>query len=107
MVSRARWWAGPWSERWPLAYPRPRWHRQPPPSLVHHSDRGVQYESHEYVQAIRTPDDSEHEPGREPYDNASCEELYEDAQARRDLRQRLCGSRSLAQEHRSLHRRLL
>ncbi len=28
MVSRARWWAGPWSERWPLGYPRPRWNRQ-------------------------------------------------------------------------------
>jgi len=48
--------------------------RQPPPGLVHHSDRGVQYASGEYVNILR-----EHEiipsmsrPAN-PYDNASCE----------------------------------
>ncbi len=43
--------------------------RQPPPGLVHHSDRGVQYASDEYVQVLR-----EHQmiPAN-PYDNASCE----------------------------------
>jgi putative transposase len=48
--------------------------RQPLPGLVHHSDRGLQYASAEYVQALR-------EHGIElsmsragnPYDNATCE----------------------------------
>lgn len=48
--------------------------RQPPPGLVHHSDRGVQYASAQYVQVLR-------EHGIElsmsragnPYDNATCE----------------------------------
>ena len=48
--------------------------RQPAPGLVHHSDRGVQYASDEYVQVLQ-----EHRmipslsrPAN-PYDNASCE----------------------------------
>jgi transposase InsO family protein len=48
--------------------------RQPAPGLVHHSDRGVQYASNEYVQVL-----VEHQmipsmsrPAN-PYDNASCE----------------------------------
>src|SRR5204862_4064996 len=48
--------------------------RQPPPGLVHHSDRGVQYASAEYVQVV-------HQHGIQlsmsragnPYDNATCE----------------------------------
>ncbi len=48
--------------------------RQPPPGLVHHSDRGVQYASHEYTALL-------HEHGARismsrkgnPYDNAACE----------------------------------
>lgn len=48
--------------------------RQPGAGLVHHSDRGVQYASHEYVEVLRahgiTPSMSR--PGN-PYDNAKCE----------------------------------
>jgi len=48
--------------------------RQPPPGLVHHSDRGIQYAAREYVELLQ-----EHEmipsmsrPAN-PYDNAACE----------------------------------
>jgi putative transposase len=48
--------------------------RRPPPGLVHHSDRGVQYACRDYVQTLRSyrmiPSMSR--PGS-PYDNASCE----------------------------------
>jgi transposase InsO family protein len=48
--------------------------RQPPAGLVHHSDRGVQYASDEYMKVLRehqmTPSMSR--PAN-PYDNASCE----------------------------------
>lgn len=48
--------------------------RQPPPGVVHHSDRGLQYASADYVQVL-------HQWGMElsmsrsgnPYDNATCE----------------------------------
>jgi transposase InsO family protein len=48
--------------------------RQPPPGLVHHSDRGVQYASAEYVQVLRDHEmiPSMSRPGN-PYDNATCE----------------------------------
>jgi transposase InsO family protein len=48
--------------------------RQPPPGLVHHSDRGVQYASHEYVQVLLEHQmiPSMSRPAN-PYDNASCE----------------------------------
>ena len=48
--------------------------RQPPPGLVHHSDRGVQYASEEYVTLLRTHQmiPSMSRPAN-PYDNASCE----------------------------------
>lgn len=48
--------------------------RQPPPGLVHHSDRGVQYASSEYTGLL-----SEHQARismsrrGNPYDNAACE----------------------------------
>jgi transposase InsO family protein len=48
--------------------------RQPEPGLVHHSDRGIQYASHDYVAVLEkhkmTPSMSR--PAN-PYDNASCE----------------------------------
>ena len=48
--------------------------RQPPPGLVHHSDRGLQYASEEYARVLRlhaiTPSMSR--PAN-PYDNAFCE----------------------------------
>jgi putative transposase len=48
--------------------------RQPPPGLVHHSDRGVQYASAEYVRILqqRQMIPSMSRPAN-PYDNASCE----------------------------------
>jgi len=48
--------------------------RQPPPGLVHHSDRGVQYASDEYVKVLRQHQmiPSMSRPAN-PYDNASCE----------------------------------
>lgn len=48
--------------------------RHPPPGLVHHSDRGVQYASEEYVTMLRTHHmiPSMSRPAN-PYDNASCE----------------------------------
>ena len=48
--------------------------RQPQPGLVHHSDRGIQYASHDYVSLLNkhalTPSMSR--PAN-PYDNATCE----------------------------------
>jgi transposase InsO family protein len=48
--------------------------RHPPPGLVHHSDRGVQYTSGEYVQLLQDHHmiPSMSRPAN-PYDNASCE----------------------------------
>ena len=48
--------------------------RQPPPGLVHHSDRGVQYASAEYVALVQAHHmiPSMSRPAN-PYDNASCE----------------------------------
>ena len=48
--------------------------RQPAPGLVHHSDRGVQYASDEYVQVLQAQQmiPSMSRPAN-PYDNAGCE----------------------------------
>jgi len=48
--------------------------RQPAPGLVHHSDRGVQYASDEYMKVLEQHQliPSMSRPGN-PYDNASCE----------------------------------
>jgi transposase InsO family protein len=48
--------------------------RQPPPGVVHHSDRGIQYASGAYVQLLRQHQmiPSMSRPAN-PYDNASCE----------------------------------
>jgi putative transposase len=48
--------------------------RQPPPGLVHHSDRGVQYACRDYVDALGRHHmlPSMSRPAN-PYDNASCE----------------------------------
>jgi transposase InsO family protein len=48
--------------------------RKPAPGLVHHSDRGVQYASDEYVRLLRKQEmiPSMSRPAN-PYDNASCE----------------------------------
>jgi len=48
--------------------------RRPPPGLVHHSDRGIQYASAEYVAVLKNHGilPSMSRPAN-PYDNASCE----------------------------------
>jgi putative transposase len=48
--------------------------RQPEPGLVHHSDRGLQYASEEYVKVLENNRviPSMSRPAN-PYDNASCE----------------------------------
>ena len=48
--------------------------RQPPPGLVHHSDRGVQYASGDYIRILLQHEliPSMSRPAN-PYDNASCE----------------------------------
>jgi putative transposase len=48
--------------------------RQPPPGLVHHSDRGVQYAAQEYINLLQQHQliPSMSRPAN-PYDNASCE----------------------------------
>ena len=48
--------------------------RQPPPGLIHHSDRGVQYACEGYIRLLRDHQmmPSMSRPGN-PYDNASCE----------------------------------
>ena len=48
--------------------------RQPPPGLVHHSDRGIQYASHDYVALLEKYGalPSMSRPAN-PYDNATCE----------------------------------
>lgn len=48
--------------------------RRPSPGLVHHSDRGIQYASAEYVAILKKHEmiPSMSRPGN-PYDNASCE----------------------------------
>jgi putative transposase len=51
--------------------------RQPPPGLVHHSDRGVQYACADYVHRLRQHGilPSMSRPGN-PYDNARCESFF-------------------------------
>ncbi len=51
--------------------------RQPPPGLVHHSDRGVQYASGEYIRILDKHQSipSMSRPAN-PYDNASCESFF-------------------------------
>ena len=48
--------------------------RQPAPGLVHHSDRGVQYASHDYTGMLKQHQAtiSMSRKGN-PYDNAACE----------------------------------
>ena len=51
--------------------------RQPPPGLVHHSDRGVQYAADEYVRILKNHQilPSMSRPAN-PYDNARCESFF-------------------------------
>ena len=48
--------------------------RRPPPGLVHHSDRGVQYASHDYTELLRKQGATcSMSRAGNPYDNATCE----------------------------------
>ena len=61
-----------------------------PGSLIHHSDRGVQYACGDYAALPRGPrHPAQHEPGRQSLRQRQGRELHEDAQARRGRRQRL------------------
>ena len=67
--------AGTLTARLPLmALERAAAERQPPPGLVHHSDRGVQYACREYVDTLRSHHmlPSMSRPAN-PWDNAFCE----------------------------------
>ena len=53
--------------------------RKPPPGLVHHSDRGVQYASGDYVRCCGSTAYSQHEPAGESLRQRQLRELHEDA----------------------------
>jgi transposase InsO family protein len=82
--------------------------REPLPGLVHHSDRGVQYASGDYVKTLRKHEmiPSMSRPAN-PNDNASCESFIKTLKSRRNLCQRRSGSGSPASEHRGIHRSVL
>ena len=67
--------------------------RKPPPGLVHHSDRGVQYACDDYVRILNKSGMSEHEPAGESLRQRQLREFHENAQTGRDLRQRVPRSR--------------
>lgn len=71
--------------------------RQPPPGLVHQSDRGVQYACADYVRTLRDHQilPSMSRPGN-PYDNAACESFLKTLETGRDLRQQLPRLRACA-----------
>ena len=81
--------------------------RQPPPGLVHHSDRGVQYASGDYVQLLEQHQmiPSMSRPAN-PYDNASCESFMKTLK-REEIYANVSGSRTSAHEHREVHRAVL
>jgi hypothetical protein len=62
------------SKFWIAALEKAIAERKPPPGLVHHSDRGIQYASGVYVAMLRKHEliPSMSRPAN-PYDNASCE----------------------------------
>lgn len=82
--------------------------RQPKPGLVHHSDRGVQYASGDYVRTLRKNGlIPSHESSGEPIRQRQLRELHENSEARGDLRESMSGSGSSAGERRGVHRALL
>jgi transposase InsO family protein len=51
--------------------------RQPPRGFIHHSDRGVQYASHEYIQVLESAGARISMSGKgNPYDNAKAESFF-------------------------------
>lgn len=74
--------------------------RQPPPGLVHHSDRGIQYACHDYTALLK-----KHQIGismsrkGNPYDNAACESFMKTLKYEQVYRQEY---RDLAEARRSI-----
>jgi transposase InsO family protein len=81
--------------------------RKPPPGLVHHSDRGVQYASGDYVRILAKHQviPSMSRPAN-PYDNASCESFLKTLK-REEIYASSYEDGALAGEHRNLHRAVL
>jgi putative transposase len=82
--------------------------RQPPPGLVHHSDRGIQYASAEYVALVQKHHmiPSMSRPAN-PQRQCELRKLREDPQAGGDLCERLSNVRTPRHKHRGVHRRVL
>ena len=82
--------------------------RQPPPGLVHHSDRGVQYASDEYVQVLQEHKmiPSMSRPAN-PYDNASCESFMKTLKREEIYANDYVDLDHLQHEHRGVHRTVL
>ena len=60
--------------------------RKPLPGLVHHSDRGVQYASDDYIELLqKTWGDLQHEPSRKSIRQCPMRKLPEDAETGRNL----------------------
>jgi transposase InsO family protein len=63
------------------------------PGLVHHSDRGSQYASGDYTDLLKeTGIGVSMSRKGNPWDNAACESVYENAEVRRAFSQRISGS---------------
>ena len=74
--------------------------RQPPPGVVHHSDRGVQYASGDYIAILAQHQmiPSMSRPAN-PYDNASCESFIKTLKREEIYANAVRESRTLACEH--------
>ena len=82
--------------------------RDPPPGLIHHSDRGVQYASSEYAARLdaRGIQRSMSRPGN-PYDNAKAESFMKTLKAEEADGKSYVDLDARAPRHRRLHRRRL
>jgi transposase InsO family protein len=82
--------------------------RQPPPGVVHHSDRGVQYASGPYVGLLRRHSmiPSMSRPAN-PYDNASCESFMKTLKREEIYANQYRDLEHSADQHRGVHRSLL
>ena len=82
--------------------------RQPPPGLVHHSDRGLQYASAEYAAILEkhrmVPSMSR--PAN-PYDNASCESFMKTLKREEVYANKYDDLEHFTSEHRRVHQAVL
>ena len=79
--------------------------RQPPPGVVHHSDRGVQYASGDYVAVLQKHGmiPSMSRPAN-PYDNASCESFMKTLKREEIYANEYRDLDHLRSQHRGVHR---